>query len=167
MDQRRQRALIRYYLDAGAGGLAVAVHTTQFEIRLPQIGMFRPILELAKEEHSAFVAKTNKPILLISGVIGQTAQAIQEARLAADLGYDAVLLSLAALKEATNKTLLEHCRAVAEVMPVIGFYLQGAVGGRRLDVDFWREFARIQKCSCHQNGPVQPLPDTGCGQGGD
>lgn len=144
MDQRRQRALIRYYLDAGAGGLAVAVHTTQFEIRLPQIGMFRPILELAREEHSAFVAKTNKPILLISGVIGQTAQAIQEARLAADLGYDAVLLSLATLKEATNKTLLEHCRAVAEVIPVIGFYLQPAVGGRRLDVDFWRGFAKIQ-----------------------
>ena len=144
MDERRQRALIRYYLDAGAGGVAVAVHTTQFEIRLPQVGLFKPVLELAKEEYNWFVAKNNKPIVLISGVIGQTAQSVKEARLAADLGYDAVLLSLAALKEASNKTLLEHCRAVAEVIPVIGFYLQPAVGGRKLDVDFWREFARIE-----------------------
>ncbi len=144
MDERRQRALLRYYLDAGAGGLAVAVHTTQFEIRLPEVGLFRPILELAKEEHARFVAKTNKPIVMISGVIGQTGQAVQEARMAADLGYDAVLLSLAALKEASNKTLLEHCKAVADIIPVIGFYLQPAVGGRKLDVNFWREFARIE-----------------------
>jgi len=144
LDERRQRALMRYYLDAGSGGIAVAVHTTQFEIRLPQIGLFRPILELAKEEHDRFVAKNNKPIVLISGVIGQTGQAIQEARLAADLGYDAVLLSLAALSEASNQILLDHCRSIADVIPVIGFYLQPAVGGRKLDVDFWREFARIE-----------------------
>jgi hypothetical protein len=143
MDERRQRALLRYYLDAGAGGLAVAVHTTQFEIRLPEIGLFRPILELAKEEHTRFIAKTNKPIILISGVIGLTIQAIKEACLAADLGYDAVLLNLAALHEASNHVLLEHCRAIAEIIPVIGFYLQPAVGGHKLDVDFWREFARI------------------------
>lgn len=144
LDQRRQRALVRYYLSAGAGGLAIAVHTTQFEIRLPKVGLFRPILELAKEEHDKFVIKNNKQIVLISGVIGQTNQAIQEARLAADLGYDAVLLSLAALHEASNRTLLEHCREVADIMPVIGFYLQPAVGGRILDVNFWREFARIE-----------------------
>lgn len=144
LDQRRQRALVRYYLEAGAGGLAVAVHTTQFEIRLPKVGLFKPILELAKEEHDRYVLKNNKPIVLISGVIGQTEQAIQEARLAADLGYDAVLLSLAALHEASNRTLLEHCREVADVMPVIGFYLQPAVGGRKLDVNFWREFACIE-----------------------
>ena len=143
-DERRQRALLRYYLDAGAGGLAVAVHTTQFEIRLPEFGLFRPVLELAKEEHSQFITKTNKPIILISGVIGQTAQAVKEARLASDLGYDAVLLSLAALREASNQELLEHCRIIAGVIPVIGFYLQPAVGGRKLDVDFWREFARIE-----------------------
>jgi len=143
LDERRQRALIRYYLDAGAGGIAVAVHTTQFEIRLPQIGLFKPILELAKEEHDRFVIKNNKPIVLISGVIGQTSQAIQEAYLAADLGYDAVLLSLAALHEASNQTLLEYCRAIADVISVIGFYLQPAVGGRILDVNFWREFSRI------------------------
>lgn len=143
MDERRQRALIRYYLDAGAGGLAVAVHTTQFEIRLPEVGLFRPILELAKEEHSRFVEKTKKPIVMISGVIGQTSQAIKEAQLAAELGYDAVLLSLAALRESSNQALLQHCRQIAEIIPVIGFYLQPAVGGRKLDVDFWREFARI------------------------
>jgi dihydrodipicolinate synthase/N-acetylneuraminate lyase len=144
MDERRQRALIRYYLDAGVRGLAVAVHTTQFEIRLPQFGLFRPILELAKEEHGRYIAKTKKPIVLISGVIGQTDQAIKEARLAADLGYDAVLLSLAALHEASNQTLLEHCRVIGNIIPVIGFYLQPAVGGRKLDVDFWREFSRIE-----------------------
>ena len=96
MVEQRQRALLRYYLDAGAGGLAVAVHTTQFEIRLPEFGLFRPILELAKEEHNSLIAKTNQPVVMISGVIGQTAQAAKEARLADDLGYDAVLLSLAA-----------------------------------------------------------------------
>lgn len=143
MDERRQRALIRYYLDAGAGGLAVAVHTTQFEIRLPEVGLFQPVLELAKEEHARFVEKTKNPVVMISGVIGQTDQAVMEARLSAELGYDAVLLSLAALKGATNDELIQHCRVVAEIMPVIGFYLQPAVGGRKLDVDFWREFARI------------------------
>ena len=144
LNEQRQRALMRYYLDAGAGGVAVAVHTTQFEIRLPEFGLFKPILELAKEEHNRFVVKTQNPILLISGVIGQTNQAVSEARLAADLGYDAVLLSVAALQGASNKALLEHCRAVAEIVPVIGFYLQPAVGGRKLDVNFWREFACIE-----------------------
>jgi hypothetical protein len=135
---------MRYYLDAGAGGLAVAVHTTQFEIRLPEFGLFRPILELAKEEYNIFAAKTNQPIIMISGVIGQTDQAINEARFAADLGYDAALLSLAAFRDASNPVLLEHCRAIAEIIPVIGFYLQPAVGGRKLNIDFWREFARIE-----------------------
>jgi dihydrodipicolinate synthase/N-acetylneuraminate lyase len=144
LNEQRQRALMRYYLDAGVGGVAVAVHTTQFEIRLPEFGLFKPILELAKEEHNRFVAKTQNPILLISGVIGQTNQAVAEAQLAADLGYDAVLLSVAALHSASNEALLQHCRAVAEIIPVIGFYLQSAVGGRRLDVNFWREFARIE-----------------------
>ncbi len=144
LNEQRQRALMRYYFDAGVGGVAVAVHTTQFEIRLPEFGLFKPILELAKEEHNRFVAQTQNPILLISGVIGQTKQAVAEAQLAADLGYDAVLLSVAALRDASNEALLQHCHAVAEIIPVIGFYLQSAVGGRRLDVNFWREFARIE-----------------------
>lgn len=142
-DERRERALLRYYLEAGAGGLAVAVHTTQFEIRQPEIGLFGPILELAQEEQKRFAARAGKPILMVAGAVGRTLQAAKEAELASGLGYDAVLLSLAALKNASNSALLEHCRAVASVMPIIGFYLQPAVGGRKLDNDFWREFARI------------------------
>ncbi|MCK5739831.1 dihydrodipicolinate synthase family protein, partial [bacterium] len=143
-DEQRQRALTRYYLDAGAGGMAVAVHTTQFEIRQPEVGLFQPVLALAAEEINNFTAKTGKPIIKIGGIIGNTNQAVNEAKLLRDLGYDAGLLSVAALKSATNKELLVHCRAVGQIIPLIGFYLQPAVGGRRLDVDFWREFARIE-----------------------
>ena len=144
LDERRERALIRYYLDAGAGGLAVAVHTTQFEIRQPEIGLFGPVLELAREEQSRYAAASGKPVLMVAGVVGQTPQAVLEAEQAARLGYDAVLLSLAALKGTSNPALLDHCRTVASVMPVIGFYLQPAVGGRTLDVAFWRDFAQIE-----------------------
>ncbi|MDD4869707.1 MAG: dihydrodipicolinate synthase family protein [Kiritimatiellae bacterium] len=144
LDVRRQRALIRYYLDAGAGGVAVAVHTTQFEIRLPEIGLYKPVLEIAKEEFDNYVSRTKKPVIRIAGVIGKTDQAVGEAQLALKTGYHAVLLSLAAFADASNDTILEHCRKVAEVMPVVGFYLQPAVGGRKLDVNFWREFARIE-----------------------
>ncbi len=144
LDERRQRALMRYYLDAGAGGVAVAVHTTQFEIRLPEIDLYRPVLEIAREEFDRYAAKEIKPIIRIAGVLGKTSQAVKEAQLAKDNGYHAVLLSVAAFSDASNATIIDHCRAVAEVMPVIGFYLQAAVGGRRLDVDFWREFAQIE-----------------------
>jgi dihydrodipicolinate synthase/N-acetylneuraminate lyase len=144
LDERRQRALIRYYLDAGAGGVAVAVHTTQFEIRLPQFGFFKPVLEIAKEEFDNYETKKLKKTIRICGVIGQTVQAAAEAQLAASLGYDAVLLSLAALRNATNNELIEHAKKVAEIIPVVGFYLQPAVGGRTLDVDFWRGFAAIE-----------------------
>ena len=144
LDERRQRALTRYYLSAGAGGVAVAVHTTQFEIRRPDIGLFQPVLELASEEVDRFCRRTGKPVVKIAGVIGRTKQAVSEAQIAADLGYHAVLLSLAALRNASNETLLAHCRAVSEIMPLVGFYLQPAVGGRLLNVDFWRAFARIE-----------------------
>ncbi len=144
MDVRRQRALMRYYLDAGAGGVAVAVHTTQFEIRLPEYGLFEPLLTIAREEFDRFEEKSKKPIIRISGVIGKTEQALKEARLAGAQGFHAVLLSVAAFKEAPNEEILAHCKAVAEVIPVIGFYLQPAVGGRKLDVNFWREFSRIE-----------------------
>ncbi len=144
LDERRQRALMRYYLDAGAGGVAVAVHTTQFEIRLPKIGLFEPVLEIAREEFDRFQHRTQKPVIRIAGVIGRTEQAVAEARLARENGFHAVLLSVAAFAEDSNAAILEHCRAVAEVIPVIGFYLQPAVGGRKLDVEFWREFARIE-----------------------
>lgn len=144
LDEKRQRALSRYYLDAGVGGLAVGVHTTQFEIRRPDVNLFKPVLELAKEEIDNYALKSNRPIVRIAGVIGNTNQALQEAQLAVDLGYDAVLLSLASLPDASNKQLLDHCRAVSEVLPIIGFYMQTAVGGRYLDFDFWYEFAQIK-----------------------
>lgn len=144
LDERHQRALIRYYLDAGAGGVAVAVHTTQFEIRLPEYNLYGPVLQIAKEEFDRFNAESGKPIVRIAGVIGKTEQAVGEARLALDKGFHAVLLGIAAFKNASNEEILSHCRKIAEIIPVIGFYLQPAVGGRRLDVDFWREFARIK-----------------------
>lgn len=144
LDERRQRALIRYYLDAGAGGLAVGVHTTQFEIRLPEINLYETLLELAREEFDRFVKINPKPLVRIAGIIGNTEQATREADLALKHGYHAALLSLAAFPDAPNGTLLEHCRTLARVIPIMGFYLQPAVGGRILDVHFWREFAKIE-----------------------
>lgn len=144
LDEKRQRALSRYYLDAGVGGLAVGVHTTQFEIRKPDVNLFKPVLELAKEEIDNYTLKSDRTILRIAGVIGNTNQALKEAQMAADLGYHAVLLSLASLPDASNKELLDHCREVSKVMPLIGFYMQTAVGGRYLDFDFWLEFAQIE-----------------------
>jgi len=144
IDERRQRALMRYYLDSGAGGVAVAVHTTQFEIRLPKVNLYRKVLEIAKEEFDVFVKRTQKPIVRIAGVIGKTKQAKDEAKIALGNGYHAVLLGLAAFQEASNDEIIKHCKAIADIIPVIGFYLQPAVGGRKLDVDFWRRFARIE-----------------------
>src|SRR5512133_2132728 len=114
LDERRQRALTRYYLAAGAGGIAVAVHTTQFAIRDPKIGLLKPVLELAAKEVGS------SPVVKIAGICGEQRQALAEAELAKSLGYDAGLLSLAALKNATVPELLEHSRAVAEVLPIIG-----------------------------------------------
>ena len=144
LDERRQRAIIRYYLAAGAGGVAVAVHTTQFEIRLPEINLYEPVLKIAREEFDDFAANTQKPVIRIAGIIGKTEQAAQEATLAVSQGYHAGLLSLAAFPDSSNQTILEHCRKIADIFPIVGFYLQPAVGGRVLDVNFWREFAQIK-----------------------
>ena len=138
LDERRQRALTRYYLAAGAGGVAVGVHTTQFAIRDPKVGLHRPVLELAMEE----AAKAD--IVKIAGVCGSRRQAVQEVELASLLGYDAVLLSLGGLNDLATDELVEHARAIADVMPVVGFYLQPSVGGRLLSYEFWREFAKIE-----------------------
>lgn len=143
-DERRQRALLRYYFTAGAGGVAVGVHTTQFAIRDPKVGLFEPLLKLAAEEFSRADAKRSEPLVRITGICGPTAQAVAEAQLAVSAGYHAGLLSLAALKNATDDELIAHCRAVAEVIPVIGFYLQPSVGGRALPYSFWRRFAEIE-----------------------
>lgn len=138
LDVRRQRALTRYYLDAGAGGLAVGVHTTQFAIR--EAGMYQPVLELAARSAGEW-ART--PPLLIAGLCGRTEQALREAHIARGLGYHAALLSLAALPHATEDELIDHCRAIAREMPLVGFYLQPAVGGIVLPVSFWQRFAAI------------------------
>jgi len=153
LDERRQRALIRYYLDAGAGGIAAGVHTTQFEIRKPEFNLFEKILDIAAEEISDYTDRSGKSIIKIAGVIGRTEQAINEAQFAVKTGYDAALLSLSAFQDAQNKEILSHCRKVAEVIPLIGFYLQPAVGGRILDVDFWRSFSQIQNVAAIKIAP--------------
>ncbi len=144
LDERRQRALTRYYVAAGAGGIAVGVHTTQFAIRDPHVGLYRPVLELAAATAREALEDAPRPFPLIAGAIGTTPNAVAEAETAATLGYDAVLLSLGALRDADDDRLLEHCRVVAGVLPLFGFYLQPAVGGRVLSFGFWREFAEIE-----------------------
>jgi len=141
LDERHQCALTRYYHAAGAGGLAVGVHTTQFEIR--DVGLLKPVLELAAETVQACDDVSSKQTVRIAGVCGETDQAVREAGLAADLGYHAGLLSLAALGDASLDELIAHCNEVAAVIPLIGFYLQPAVGGRMLPIEFWRRFAEI------------------------
>ena len=143
-DERHQVALFRCYGDAGAGGVAVGVHTTQFEIREPRFGLFEPLLRLASSELSAVSDRVGRDLIKISGVCGKTDQAVREASLAASLGYDIGLLSLAALKDATDDELIAHCSRIAEIIPIMGFYLQPAVGGRVLSYSFWRRFAEIE-----------------------
>lgn len=144
LDEKRQRALTRYYCDAGSGGVAVGVHTTQFSIRDAKVGLFEPVLELALEEVHRFEERTGKVLAKIGGVCGDTRQACREAETLRRLGYDGGLLSLAALSDASNAALIEHCRAVGEILPVIGFYLQPAVGGRPLNADFWESFVELE-----------------------
>jgi dihydrodipicolinate synthase/N-acetylneuraminate lyase len=143
LSERHQRALTRYYVAAGAGGLAVGVHSTQFEIREPQHGLFAPVLELASRTIDEELSREPRPFIKIAGICGRTDQAVKEAELALKYGYHAGLLSMTAWKEAGFNQVLEHCRRVAEIIPVIGFYLQPAVGGRVYPYAFWREFAEI------------------------
>ena len=141
LDERRQAALTRYYCDAGAGGIAVGVHTTQFAIR--EAGLYEPVLRLAIDELRARQRGSGRRLVAVAGVSGATQQAVSEAGLACRLGYDLGLLSLAALRDASTAELIAHCRRVAEEIPLFGFYLQPAVGGRALDYGFWREFLEI------------------------
>ena len=143
LDERRQVALTRYYCDAGAGGVAVGVHTTQFAIRDPRVGLYAPVLRLAAGAIAEFERASGKRIVKVAGVCGATAQAVDEAATAREAGYDLGLLSLAALPAASDCELLAHCRAVAQEIPVCGFYLQPSVGGRILSYEFWREFCGI------------------------
>lgn len=144
LDERRQRALTRYYLAAGAGGIAVGVHTTQFAIHDPRVGLLKPVLQLAAEEVQRYEQRTGRPIIRIAGVCGLIGQATREAELARELGYSAGLLSLSAMRTEPISALIDHARAVARILPIIGFYLQPAVGGRILPVEFWRELASIE-----------------------
>lgn len=139
LDTRRQRALTRYYIDAGAGGLAVGVHATQFAIR--EVGLYEPVLELAAHTARDW---TTRPLVMIAGLSGDTSQAVREAEIARKHGYHAGLLSLAPMRGATIDALISHCAAVADRLPLVGFYLQTAVGGIALPMEFWRRFALIE-----------------------
>lgn len=143
LDERRQRVLVRYYAAAGAGGLAVGVHTTQFAIREPKVGLFGPVLRLVAEELDRADRLAGRPMVRIAGVCGRTEQALAEASFARECAYHAGLLSLAALRDEGEDGLIAHCQEVARVLPVVGFYLQPAVGGRVLPYAFWRRFVEI------------------------
>jgi dihydrodipicolinate synthase/N-acetylneuraminate lyase len=144
IDELHQKALTRYYLAAGAGGLAVGVHTTQFAIHNPKIGLYRPVLELAIETARQFTAPAarNEPIM-IAGIVGDTKQAIQEASLAHELGYHLGLLSLTSLKGKSIDELIDHSRRVAEIIPIMGFYLQETISKMTLPAEFWQKFVTI------------------------
>lgn len=141
IDEKRQRRLTQYYMACGTGGVAVGVHTTQFEIRDPQFNLYDRVLELAADEINS--AGLTRPFIKVAGIVGPTKQAISEAETAVRLGYDIGLLSMGGLKDWTEEQILERVRAVAGVIPVFGFYLQPSVGGRIFTYDFWLKFARI------------------------
>ncbi len=170
LDERRQRGLTRYYLDAGAGGIAIGVHTTQFAIRDPAHGLHEILLDLTRKEIRAHEERTGVPIVKIAGVIGPTPQAVREAELAARHGYDAALLGLGWAKGVPVDDLLRHCREVARVMPVFGFYLQPAAGGILLPSSFWARFLEIPEVVAVKVAPfnryhtidvVRPLAQSG------
>src|SRR5205085_5564466 len=144
LDERRQRALSRYYIAAGAGGLAVGVHTTQFAIRDPRVGLFEPVLGLAAEEMDRADRVLDVPLVRVGGICGRTAQAVNEARMLRSLKYHAGLLSLAAAKDLDDEALISHCREVAAILPIMGFYLQPAIGGRVLSFNFSRKFVETE-----------------------
>jgi hypothetical protein len=141
MDERRQRALTRYYIDSGAGGIAVGVHTTQFEIRKSAFNLFEPVLKLAAEEVEK--AQLDRPFIKVAGIVGPTNQALKEAELAVKLGYDLGLVSNGGLADLSEAELIRRTEKIAEIIPVFGFYLQPAVGGKVLSFDFWKDFADI------------------------
>lgn len=162
LDAAAQRRLVRYYMEAGSGGVAAAVHSTQFAIRDPKHNLFRPVLEAVIAEMEQFEAETGKVLVRVSGVCGETEQACAEAERAKALGFDAVLLSPGGLNHRTEEELLERTKAVAAVMPVIGFYLQEAVGGRKLSKAYWKQLADIPdvvaiKCACFDRYRTQDL----------
>ena len=143
LDEKGQRLLMTYYLNSGVGGIATAVHTTQFEIRKPEIALFEPILKLVSSEIDAYEKETGKVIVKVAGVCGPIEQAVAEAEIAKKYGYDAVLLSPGGLNHLSEDEMIERTKAVAEIMPVIGFYLQTAVGGRVFSYNYWERLCAI------------------------
>lgn len=144
LDEKRQRLIMRYFLNAGAGGIATGVHSTQFEIHDPKVGLLAPVLEIAAEEISLFEVEKGRVVVKVAGVCGPLEQAVKEAELAKNLGYDAVLLSPGGLPGLSEEGFLERAKAVMEVMPVIGFSLQRAVGGPALSFNFWAALAEME-----------------------
>ncbi|MCU1294579.1 MAG: hypothetical protein JWP08_3429 [Bryobacterales bacterium] len=153
LDERRQVALTRYYCEAGSGGIAAGVHTTQFAIRDPKFGLFEPVLRLVACTIEEFRRSTGKRLVKVAGVCGPTLQAIREAQFARETGFDLGLLSLTALAHAPDSELIAHCRAVGQEIPLFGFYLQPAVGGRVLSYDFWRQFCEIESVAAIKVAP--------------
>jgi hypothetical protein len=151
LDEQNQRALSRYYIASGAGGMAVGVHSTQFEIREKKFGLFEPVLRMAMEEVKA--ASMTRPFAMVAGIVGDTDQAVAEASLAKELGYDLGLLSAGGLGDWSEKDLIKRAEKVAEVMPVFGFYLQPSAGGRLLSYDFWKDFADIPNVQAIKMAP--------------
>lgn len=144
LDEQTQRLLMRYYLNCGVGGIATAVHTTQFEIRRPEYGLLEPVLSIVSDEMDRFEKQTGKTIVRVAGVCGDVGQAVREAELARKYGFDAVLLSPGGLNDRTEEELIERTRAVAAVMPVIGFYLQTACGGRQFSYSYWQSVCAVE-----------------------
>ncbi len=153
LDERRQRALTRYYRAAGAGGVAVGVHTTQFAIRDPDVGLYEPVLALVADTLNEQQDGGGLPTIRVAGLVGPTKQAVTEARVAADLGYHLGLLSYNGIRDCSLAQLVDHARAVAEAIPLMGFYLQPAVGGIPLSYEFWREFCEIENVSAIKVAP--------------
>lgn len=141
LDEQKQRGLTRYYMASGAGGVAVGVHTTQFEIRDPEVNLFEKVLGIAADEIDRAALK--RPFIKVAGICGLTEQAMQEAEIAVKYGYDLGLVSMAAFKSQPEAEIIAHVRKVAEIIPVFGFYLQAAIGGRVYSYDFWQQFAEI------------------------
>ncbi|MBV8551716.1 MAG: dihydrodipicolinate synthase family protein [Acidobacteriaceae bacterium] len=153
LDERRQVALTRYYCQAGVQGIAAGVHTTQFAIRDPRFGLFKPVLRLVASTVMEFQRTSGKRLIKVAGLCGQTKQAVGEAEFAREAGFELGLLSLTALAGANDAELIEHCRRVGRVLPLFGFYLQPAVGGRVLSYNFWREFCEIEAVAAIKIAP--------------
>lgn len=151
LDERRQRLLTRYYMASGAGGIAIGVHTTQFQIRDPQINLYKKVLQLAIEEIT--IANLDRPFIKVAGVSGTTEQAVNEAKICAELGYDIVLVSTNGLGDWSEEALLERAAKISEIIPVFGFYLQPAVGGRVLSYNYWKAFSEIENVQAIKMAP--------------